>query len=510
MANDDLKTYSGGQPESGALTESQGQQGDTSSQSVSFSNRQLADGGFWTVVFFGLAQLLRFGSSLVLTRLLIPDDFGIMAVVSSVLIGIGLFSDLGITTSLVQSARGMDMAYRNTAWTLQIIRNLLLCVLTVACAPLFALAYPLYPGLTELIQVSALGTLIQGFGSMGVVLLDRNLNVARKAVLDLSTQIVSIATMVTWALWKPSPWALVMGSLVGSLFGVSLGHILYGKDRLCWERPAVSALLTWGKWAFLSSGLMFLAGQADRLMFGIFVPAAVLGVYGLALQLASLAPELVGRLFRKIMFPALCRNWQLSKPLQETFKKCTTPLMVVGGWGLSGLIGGGEQVVNLLYRSEYADAGWMVRMLAFGLWFGGVLCGARGCALVATGGLRKNTVATLVKLLSMLVLMPIGYIFAGFAGAIAGYVLSDLCKLAGSMWVSSSLNLNAWRNELRLTACLALSALAGWSCAQAAKSASLSLVWQCSAVFVAVTLVWSVEAWPLAKKGYAILRARAA
>ena len=505
MANDDLKISSGDLAEGGFQTDPKSHEAIDFGQPANFSTRQLAGGSAWTVLFFGLAQLIRFGSSLILTRLLIPDDFGVMAIVSSVLLGISLFSDLGITTSLVQSARGSDVAYRNTAWTLQIMRNFLLCVLTVACAPLFASAYPLYPGLTELIQVSALGTLIQGFGSMGVVLLDRNLNVARKAVIDLSCQIVSVATMISWAYWRPSPWAIVMGSLAGSLFGVSLSHILYGRDRLCWERPAVSALLAWGKWAFLSSGLMFLAGQADRLMFGVFVPAAVLGVYGLALQLASLAPELVGRLFRKIMFPALCRNVQRNEPLNETFRQCTTPLMVVGGWGLSGLIGGGEQAVNLLYESEYSDAGWMVRMLAVGLWFGGILHGARGSALVATGGLSKNTVATVAKLLSMLALMPIGYSWGGFAGAIAGYVLSDLCKLAACMWVSSSLNLNAWRNELRLTIWLALSAFGGWSCAQAAKSASLSLVWQCSAVFVAVTLIWSVEAWPLMKKGYAIL-----
>ena len=510
MANDDPKICSGNLSGHGFEPDAGRHEAQDLDQPVSFTNRQLAGGSAWTVLFFGLAQLIRFGSSLVLTRLLIPDDFGVMAIVSSVLIGINLFSDVGITTSLIQSSRGSDVPYRNTAWTLQIIRNCLLCLLTVALAPLFGSAYPLYPGLTELIQVSAIGTLIQGFGSMGIVLLDRNLNVARKAVIDLACQIVSVATMLTWAYWNPSPWAIVMGSLVGSLFGVSVSHILYGGDRLCWERPAVSALLAWGKWAFLSSGLMFLAGQADRLMFGVFVPAAVLGVYGLALQLASLAPELVGRLFRKIMFPALCRNWQRNEPLNETFRQCTTPLMVVGGWGLSGLIGGGEQAVNLLYNPEYSDAGWMVRMLAVGLWFGGILHGARGSALVATGGLRQNTVATVAKLLSMLALMPIGYSWAGFAGAIAGYALSDVCKLAACAWVSSSLNLNAWRNEVRFTAWLALSAFAGWSSAQAAKSASLSLVWQCSAVFVVVTLVWSVEAWPLAKKGYAVLRGREA
>jgi O-antigen/teichoic acid export membrane protein len=446
---------------------------------------------------FGLSQVLRFGSSLVMTRLLLPEAFGVMAIVVSVISGLSLFSDLGIRTSIIQNARGAEVAFRNTAWTMQIIRSALLCVLAIVCAPLFGAAYPLYSGLTILIQAAAFGTLIDGFGGMAVVLLDRRLDVARKALIDLASQAITITSMIVWAMCDPTPWAFVGGSLIGSAAQVLIGYALCGTDRMGWDRQSVKALLAWGKWSFISSGMMFLAGQADRLMFGALVPAAMLGVYGLALQLACLAPELVNRLFLKVVFPVLCRMSQLREPLSEVFVSCSRPVMVVGGWGLAGVIGGGDLAVQLLYRDEYSDAGWITQILASGLWFGAVLHGSRSSALISSGKLRRNTVVMVAKLVSMLVLMPIGWLLAEFPGAVIGFALADVCKYVTSMVVCAPLRLDAWRAEFRLTSWVALSAVVGWGSAQVAGWLGMSLVWQCTAVFLAVSLVWWNEMLPV-------------
>ena len=74
-------------------------------------------GAFWVAAGYGASQLIRLGSNLILTRLLFPEAFGLMAVVNSVLAGFAMFSDLGLVPSVVQNRRGDDPRFLATAWT---------------------------------------------------------------------------------------------------------------------------------------------------------------------------------------------------------------------------------------------------------------------------------------------------------------------------------------------------------------------------------------------------------
>src|SRR4051812_45253512 len=95
----------------------------------------------WTVLGFGAMQVLRFGFNLVLTRLVAPQVFGVMAMVTLCVQALHMFSDLGIRQCVVHHARGDDPDFLNTAWTLQILRGLLLWGLSAALAAPVAAFY---------------------------------------------------------------------------------------------------------------------------------------------------------------------------------------------------------------------------------------------------------------------------------------------------------------------------------------------------------------------------------
>ena len=96
-------------------------------------------GSLWTAVRFGAEYGLRMISSLILTRLLVPEAFGLMALISVLMTGLAMFSDMGISSSVVQSKRGDDPAYLNTAWTLQVIRGFVLWIFAALFADAMAL-----------------------------------------------------------------------------------------------------------------------------------------------------------------------------------------------------------------------------------------------------------------------------------------------------------------------------------------------------------------------------------
>src|SRR5437763_480806 len=90
--------------------------------------RRVLTASSWTLVGFGASQAIRFGSNLFLTRLLAPDIFGVVAIAIIISIGLEMFSDLGLRPNIIQSKRGDDPDFLNTAWVVQILRGLVLWI----------------------------------------------------------------------------------------------------------------------------------------------------------------------------------------------------------------------------------------------------------------------------------------------------------------------------------------------------------------------------------------------
>src|SRR6185437_887750 len=72
--------------------------------------------GIWTIGGYGANQVLRLGGNLLLTRLLFPEAFGLMALVTSVMVGLSMFLDVGVEASIIQNKRGHEESFVNAAW----------------------------------------------------------------------------------------------------------------------------------------------------------------------------------------------------------------------------------------------------------------------------------------------------------------------------------------------------------------------------------------------------------
>jgi O-antigen/teichoic acid export membrane protein len=455
-----------------------------------FSGRQAARGALWTLIGYGLVQVIRFGSSIVITRLILPYSYGVMAMVWSVMMGISLFSDLGIGANIVQSKRGEEPAFRNTAWTFQILRGLVITLVAWFIAPLVAAIYPKYLGLGGFIQGIAVSAFILGLGSMSIHILRRNMSVERLVILEVSAQILATTMTVIWACYDPTPWAMVAGAIVSTSTTTIASHIFFGGDRLGWDRPSVAELFKFGKWVFISTALMFLAGQADRLIFGCLIPPELLGVYGVALMVARIIPELAAKLVGSVAYPILCRTSQLGQPIEPVFVRCSRPIFLLGGWALAGLCGGGDAAVSFLYSAEYAGAGWILQLIAAGAWFGSVLKGSRSSALIAMGLPRLASYTSLAKLIGMVVLIPAGFHLADFPGAVVGYVLSDSLLYLAAAWACRSVGLGALGVDVRFSLWFGVTSLASWGAAHFMSSWGYAPWLQCVAVFVVDSLLW--------------------
>ncbi|MBL8859739.1 MAG: oligosaccharide flippase family protein [Planctomycetes bacterium] len=447
-------------------------------------------GAVWTAVGYGGGQVLRFAGNIVLSRLLFPEAFGMTAIVGSILQALQLFSDIGIGPSIIQSSRGEDRKFLATAWTLQVVRGVVIWIAVCAAAIPIANFYN-EPELAWIAPIGGLSVLVSGFASTKLFTANKNLQMGRLTGIELSSQAVGLVAQIGWALMHRSVWALVAGGMCISITKMVLSHYaLPGtKDKFGWDRDAARSLIHFGRWIFFSTLLTYCVTQADRLVFGKLVPLDVMGDYSIAVQIAMLPAMGIGSLSLSIAFPHYSRLHNSGVDLKDTFHRTRVRSLWLAGWMSAGLIAGGQAAVTLLYDARYHDAGWIVQFLACGAWFF-ALEATNGAALLATGNAKWVAFSNGAKLVAMISTIPFGFAYWGFPGAVACYAGADVFKWIVSCIGIRRVNLSAWPRDIAYTAWTAATALAGAWAATTDVVTSLGRFWPAFVVFAVVTLGW--------------------
>lgn len=326
-------------------------------------------GSALTVFSFGTETFLRLASNLILTRILFPEAFGLMALVTVVLSGAAQFSDIGIRSSIVRDERGEELNFLNTAWTLQILRGLLLGGVVYLLATPAARFYEA-PELEGLLQLSALVPVAQGFISTRFHSAGRRIHMGRITALALGNQLVSITITMVLAWWMGTVWALAVGNVIGAVLLVIGTHIfLTGeKNRLRLEGDSARRIIRFGRYIFFSTLAGYFLHHGDKLVLGKFVSLADLAIYNIGYFLAAMPLLLSGMLNERIFFPLYARrppdkSEANRKQINKARMATTAGLMSMAT--LMGLIV--DPLVRLLYDARYEGAGAVATLIALAL-----------------------------------------------------------------------------------------------------------------------------------------------
>jgi O-antigen/teichoic acid export membrane protein len=389
--------------------------------------KQALKGAGYIIAFYGISVALRMVSSVVLTRLFSPQYFGVMTLLTTVLVGLNLFSHIGLADSVIQNPRGDEPVFLNTAWTLQVIRGGGLWIMTILLAWPVARFYH-EPRMTALFPVLGLGCVIGGFASPSLLTMARHIGVGKASLLELVTQVVSLVVTVAWAFYDPSLWALVGGRTAAELTrtGISFFIIPDLRPRFVLDKECVRSLLHFGKWILIGTALTFLATQSDRLILGKLVSIEALGVYGVAFALSDVPRQIIAMFCSRVGFPFIARFAQHPRhEYRSIFLKYRVPVLAVGGLGLIIVICTGDKLVLHLYDHRYSNAAWMVAVLAVGLWHT-MLYSTLSPAILALSKAHYNAVANLAYCICLFTLIPLGFHFYGMLGAVAAVAFGDL------------------------------------------------------------------------------------
>ena len=391
----------------------------------------------WLTVKYGGAQGLRLISNLILTRLLYPEAFGLMTLVTVVTIGLALFSDIGIGPSIQQNPRGDDPEFLDTAWVMQILRGTGLWLGTCALALPAARFYG-EPSLAYFLPIAGFASVLNGFAPTKVETAHRHLLLGRLTLLELVSQAIGIGGMVTLAVITESVTALVLGGVIQAAARLVLtNRFLPGRgNRLRWNREVAAELMRFGKWIFLSTALWFFTSQGDRVVLGRYLSLEMLGLYNIGYFLASFPIQMGHSVTGGVMIPIYRDRPTHASP--ENFRKQRLLRAGLAG-GMAGLsivmalIG--PALVEVLYDDRYLTSAQIVTLMACAM-APSALALTYEQAPLAAGDSRSYFIFSTARAAVQIGLILTGVIWYGLFGAIVAIGLTSLITYPMLVWLA--------------------------------------------------------------------------
>lgn len=304
-------------------------------------------------------------STVVLSRLLSPTDFGLFAVVLSIVALGELLRDFGLTTA-ASRATNLGKAAASTLFLLNTLLGFVLMVLAFVSAPVIATMFG-QPGLEPLVQLLSTTFLVSGLAAQFRAEINRRLQFVRLALVDAIPAIIGLAVAIVWAMISPTAFALAGQQLVVAIVGLVLAVALAG-----WfpGRPApiaeIRPLLTFGINLFTTQLLAYAAKNADNYALASAWGPAVVGVYSRAFQLLMLPLNQLTAPLTRVSVPLLTRAHEAGRQLLPLLVRTQTMSILVLGSVFAYLAGAAPYIVPTVFGDGWGAMIPVFQLLAVG------------------------------------------------------------------------------------------------------------------------------------------------
>jgi len=434
--------------------------------------KQVIIASIWVIGVFGLSQLLRLGSNLIVTRLLEPEMFGLMAVVLVVMHGLAMFSDLGLWAFIVRHKEGVDSNMLNTVWSIQVIRGWgIFIIILLLASTIFFVKYYFEFNLNGvygdedfplILIITGAVVVIRGYKTMAPAVESRELKRGKLELIELAAQISGATVMIAWAWNNPTIWALISAGIVTSAVSLLLTYTAFPiRHQFAWNKKTVVEVYDFGKWIVLASILTFIAAQGDRLFFGASISARQLGIYSVAFMLANTIISVVQQLSMKVLFPVFGRTVNRDRlNLKSAYYSARLKLDLVVFFLAGLLLALAPVIINFLYDERYAEAGPMLQVLVFSIIGSAFSISALEC-LSALSITKIRMQVMLVRSVGLLAGLPIFFSLYGFYGALWVVTVNIWLGIPVIYWVMYKQKLFSFFSEIKMSPFIAVGYFSG-------------------------------------------------
>ena len=384
-------------------------------------------GGAVTVAAQGARFVLQMGSTVVLARLLTPQDFGLIAMVTAVTGFVEMFKNMGLSMATVQRAE-VNHGQISTLFWINVVLSIGVMLVIAALAPVIAWFYG-EPRLTW-ITLALAGVFI--FGGLTIqhqALLRRNMRFGTLALIGTIGLVVGIVTAIIAAWYGAGYWALILMQLATSITSAIAVWVVCGwRPGLPVRRSGVREMLAFGGNLTASNFLNYFVRNADKLLIGKFWGSGQLGLYSKAYGLLLLPLRQIKRPITAVAIPALSRLQNDPETYRRYYYRAistiafiTMPLVVM----LAAL---SHEIITIVLGKQWTDSAIIFKVLAFAAFFQPVL-GTTGWIFISLGQTKRMMYWELISVPAILMSFVVGLPW-GVLGVATSYTICSVVIIA--------------------------------------------------------------------------------
>jgi O-antigen/teichoic acid export membrane protein len=322
-------------------------------------------GGAWLGMGSATEQLLRFGRNMLLTRLLAPEAFGIMAIILSITSVLQSLTDVGAREALIQNPRGSEDGHVGAAWWLAMGRALSFYVLLFFSAPFISRFYA-NGEITALLRVAAIGMLFEGAISSRAYVAMKEMKFAKWAAINHGGGIAGVVITVILSFFIRDVWALVLGFAAENVVRCILSYILCPySPPMEWNGEAIWDLLRFSKGLFGLSILNLIFARTDIFVLAKLYSPAELGLYAMAIYLAQTPASFVMNLLNQTLMPAFSHVQGDNPRMNRILLRVTSMTALLGMPVLCFLFFCGHSLLTFIYGLRYGAASQALVVASF-------------------------------------------------------------------------------------------------------------------------------------------------
>jgi lipopolysaccharide exporter len=416
-------------------------------------NQRMAKGIVWMVGARLMDRSIGIISTLILARLLVPGDFGLVAMATAIGGILDLFGAFSFDLALIQKANA-DHRHYNTVWTFNFIFGAT-CGLVLMALAIPAATFYSEPRLTNVMYVLSLSYFINIFSNIGVINFRKNLEFGNEFLIIFIRRLTTFAITITSAYILRSYWALLIGMTAGRIVGVGLSYTM-NSYRPAFTLSAARELFSFSKWLLINNALGFLQHNGCTFVIGRLFGVTELGIYSVSYEISSLpSTELVAPINRATFpgFSKMKNTGEIASSYLKLFGMITLIIVPVG----IGIAVVAEPLVLTALGTKWISAIPLIQILAI---HGAISAtqGNNGPVWLSLGKPREMTVWVFIFLL---ILFPSLYFFMhqfGIKGAGYAYLSANLLTLPYAMMIMRRHLGFKWQQLLQVIWCPALAA----------------------------------------------------
>jgi O-antigen/teichoic acid export membrane protein len=324
--------------------------------------KQVMSGSFWSAASNISVQAVHFVVLIVLARLLVPEDFGIVAI-SGVVVGIiTLFQDLGMGSAIIQKKR-IDEGHLATSFLVSFVTGVAIALSIVAVSPFIASFYG-KSILKPIIMVSSIGFVLSPLMSIHHSILTKNLEFKKIGILGVLNQVLSGGTSVALALASFGVWSLVLGKLVAQVILIPI----YWKTakwtpKFRFRKSSFQELFSFSSSLLGFNILNYFSRNFDNLIVGKYLGAATLGYYSVAYNLMLKPLQLISWSVGRVLFPTFSSIQDEKERVRTAYTKVVRTISLVTFPMMTGLMIVAREFVLTFYGGRWEPVIFPLQLL---------------------------------------------------------------------------------------------------------------------------------------------------